>query len=74
MVYQTKEMLIPEPTLVPQYAGQWGQDDTEWKEEWGTRRRHYIMDWNDHVVAEGFEVDEFQLNRALRDEGVVPRR
>lgn len=70
MLYQTREMLVPNPELVPPHAGQWGQDGSEWKPEWGTCRSLCFMPWNPHILAEGLEYDEFNLRRALRDEGI----
>lgn len=69
--FHTRRMFVPIPSLVPEYAGQWGLDDSYWREEWGVRRQMHFMPWNDHVVSEGYvDNDDFNLKRALREYGV----
>lgn len=69
--YHTRKIFIPEPSLIPPYVGQWGLDDSEWDPDWGTTREYHFMPWDSHIVAEGMvSPDDFNLKRALRDEGI----
>lgn len=64
--WQTHEVYLLSPSLVPTFA-----DEAEERPEWGTVRPLHIMPWDPHVVAEGIvDPEDFNLRRALREEGV----
>lgn len=52
-VHWSRKQLIPEPSFVPAFAGQWGSDDSYWKETWGITRRLPFDELHAHRVAEG---------------------
>jgi len=70
--FKTRPVPQLNPSLLPTHYDQWGSNIDRHIERASTTRPIHIMPWNDHVVAEGYVCeDDYNLKRALRDEGVI---
>jgi len=71
-VFYTKPVSQLNPSLLPAAYDQWGVSTKKYIERASTTRPVSLMSWHPHVVAEGFvRADDYNLRRALRDEGVL---